>query len=142
MQTATRVAILNHLLRSISYSKPTYYLGWSTYAGDSPPEINSVDIVEISGSGYSRQLLVTNDASWTYNDTNRIIDNAIILTSITFQEEWLSLGNGVIKYLDIYSAATNGDLLWRIPCVFAYGTDGTSITFQIGDFNIGLFVIV
>lgn len=137
MQTATRQAILNHLLRSINYAKPTYYLSWAEKSDE------TLVISEIGGAGYARQLLVTDDASWSFNATTKELDNAILL-SYSFQEEWLTLdtwGDPDLRqtsHLDLYSALTGGDLLWRIPLIFTYGVgnDGTSVAFQIGDFNI------
>lgn len=140
MQHLTRKSILSHLLRSVTYTKPTYYVSWAQKSGETEA------ITEIGGIGYARQLLVTNDASWAFNSTTRILDNAILLT-YNFNEDWLYLDSWSLpavrqtRYLDIYSALTGGDLLWRIECIFTYGDDGTSVTFQIGDFNIGFVMI-
>lgn len=128
-------AILNHLFRTSTLSKPSAIY----VALNSADPTDAATSTEISGTGYARVSVSVADASWTApadSGADKAISNAAAITFGTPTGNWNS-GNA-ITHFSLWDAASGGNMLYS-------GALGTSRTVLSGDnppsFAVGALVI-
>lgn len=130
-------AILNHIFRSSSFSKPSnVYV--SLHTAD-PTDAASATELTIGSNGYTRVGVSVADASWSApadSGTDKQITNAAAVTFGTPTGDWAS--GSPVTHFGIWDAASAGNLLYS-------GALGVSRTVLNGDnppaFSIGSLVV-
>jgi hypothetical protein len=119
-------AILNHVFRTTSYSKPSnVYI--SLHSADPTDANTTATELTIGTGGYARATVAVADAQWTApasSGTDELITNANTISFGTASATWNS-GNP-ITHFGIYDASTSGNLMYS-------GALGTSRTVLSGD---------
>jgi hypothetical protein len=107
--------VLDHVLGTIAYAKPTVYLALFT---TDPTEVGTG--TEVSGGAYARQTIAFNAAA-----TGSATNSADVLFP-TATASW-----GTITHVGLYDAATAGNMLWH-GALSAGKAIGTDDQFKLG----------
>lgn len=121
---------LKHFFTSQSYSKPSnYFIALFTAVTDK----EAGTVTEVSGGGYARQA-ISSSTGFTWDGTNRRIQNASAITFPTATANW-----GTITAIGIYDASTGGNLLAVINLEQSKTVNsGDSLTIPAGELRIEL----
>jgi hypothetical protein len=137
MSTYLQQALLNHLFNGVPYTAPAaIYMGLCE-SNPTPDNIVTSEVQVALDSGYARQLI---DLS---NITSSVAANppklyrpsfAKSVGDVTFAAPVISASLYTVKYLTLYDALTNGNLLYFTELDFSFDrVTGGSVTVYPGN---------
>lgn len=122
LSDALETALLNHLLRNISYTSPvTVYL--ALFTAD-PTDAGTG--AEVTGGSYARQAITFNAPSGG-------------VATNSSQEDYLNMPGATVTHLGLFDAATAGVLLFHGPLTESKVVNaGDTFTVNAGDLSVSL----